>query len=214
MVNKLKNGIVFIKTPKSSSTTVASYLKILSNFKPLFKLRTFEEQNQFPDKGSVNLQHLKWRDVNQDMIDINNMAVISCIREPLSRMKSHFRHKRDKEGHFHLYGNDFGTWYENCHLNTKLENGDVNLDNYISQYWGISDVNQIKNRFDFIFITEYMNKSTSLFSNKTGIQFESTIKNISDTTDELLITKEQEELFIESNKLDYEIYEFVINNYL
>lgn len=210
MVNKIKNGIVFIKTPKCGTETVSHHLSILANSQ-LFKLKTTDIQGEFPDKGYVNLQHLQWKEINHDLIKAENRAIISCIRNPLTRMMSHYRHLRDSENRYSEYGSDFGSWYAENYHNTNLEKGYNGLDNYISKYMGITKLSDIDN-YDFIFVLEQLDDYVDEFSKKTGVNFVNQTKNKSNSSDRLLINREQFDLFAKNNKLDYDIYTHIIKN--
>ena len=210
MVNKIKNGIVFIKTSKCGTETVSHHLNTLAN-SPLFRLKTTDEQGIFPEKGYVNLQHIQWSDINYDLVKLENRAIISCVRNPLTRMMSHYRHLRDSENRYQKYGSDFGSWYAENYHNTNLEKGYNGLDNYLSKYMGIYEISDI-DKYDFIFVLEKIDYCVIEFTKQTGIEFKPKLKNKAITNDRLLINRKQINLFEKNNKLDYDIYNHILIN--
>lgn len=216
MVNKIRNGIVWIRTPKCATTTIAEHLEGFCEWKNMKYISQYEH-NAIPPQKYINLGHLWAGDVNWDVLISDDRGIMGSIRNPLSRFLSHYKHLL-KDGRYGDYGSDVSSFYLNNYDKEHLEDSFRGLDNYMCKYLKVGDdlawdSSLVKSRYDFFTVTEFMDSSLNKFEKLTGYTFpnKTLIKNKSESN--LIITNEFLELFKSRNKNDYELYDFVISEY-
>ena len=209
MVNKIKNGIVWVRTPKCATSTMAIHLQNFCEHKKIKFTASTEHGSMAPNKY-VNLGHLWEGMVNWDVAFREKRLVMGSIRNPLDRFLSHYKHFL-RDGRYPEYGNNVSKFYLENHHNTHLESEFRGIDNYLSKYLG--DKSKIKERYDFFTVSEYLNDSLKKFENIVKYTFKnkSLVENKTDFS--LILTDEFVKLFEERNKDDYELYEYVITEY-
>ena len=216
MVNKIKNGIVWIRTPKCSTSTIRVHLQRFSNWMNL-KITDSFSHDSFPLKKFINLGHLWAEDVNWDVVKNDNRFVMGSIRNPLDRFLSHYKHHL-REGRYPQYDNDVSSFYLENYHNTHFEPYFRGMDNYLCKYLGIGDDKSwnkdlILDRYDFFTVTEYLKESLVKFENITGYSFEDKDLVKNNTEYSLILTDEFINKFKELNKNDFDLYEFILKKY-
>ena len=216
MVNKIKNGIVWVRTPKCATSTIAVHLQNFGEWKDINSTQSNDHGSMAP-KNWINLGHLWSGDVNWDIVKQESRGVVGSIRNPLDRFLSHYKHHLRDNRH-QTHGNDVSLYYLNNHHIEHLESVFRGMDNYLCKYLGVGDDDKwdselLKSRYDFFTVSEQLEKSLKKFEKLTGYTFEnkSLTENKTETT--LIQTDEFIELFKERNKNDYELYDFIINHY-
>ena len=216
MVNKIRNGIIWIRTPKCATTTMAVHLRNFCDWNSM-KYTPSTIHNIEPPKNQINLGHLRVSDVNWDIIRSENRGVMGSIRDPLDRFLSHYKHNR-REGWYSQYENNISSFYLENYDNTHFEDTFRGMDNYLCKYLGVGDDDTwdeslLKERYDYFTVSEDLPKSLIKFEKLTGYTFEnkSLIHNSIDS--ELIQTDEFIKTFKNRNKNDYELYNFILNYY-
>jgi hypothetical protein len=209
MVNKIKNGIVWVRTPKCATSTMAVHLQNFCEDRKM-KFTASTEHGSMAPTRYVNLGHLWEGMVNWNVAFREKRLVMGSIRNPLDRFLSHYKHHL-RDGRYPEYGNNVSKFYLENHHNTHLESEFRGMDNYLSKYLG--DKSKIKERYDFFTVSEYFNDSLEKLENIINYTFDnkSLVENKTDFN--LIITDEFINLFEKHNKDDYELYDFVIKNY-
>tara|TARA_B110000858_G_C17748381_1_gene448445 strand:- start:482 stop:1150 length:669 start_codon:yes stop_codon:yes gene_type:complete len=216
MVNKIRNGIVWVRTPKCATSTMAVHLQNFCEWKGM-KYVSSNIHNSEPPKNQINLGHLRISDVNWDVINNENRGVMGSIRDPLTRFVSHYKHNR-REGWYEKYENNVSSFYlENCD-NTHFEDTFRGMDNYLCKYLGVGDdvkwdESLLKERYDYFTVSEDLPKSLSKFEKLTGYTFENKSLIYNSIDSELIQTDEFIKTFKDRNKNDYELYNFILNYY-
>jgi len=216
MVNKTKNGIVWIRTPKCATSTLFEHL---SNYADNFSIPYTERMSHdvFPPKKYINLGHLWAGEVNWDVVRNEKRAVISSVRHPLDRFLSHYKHNLNL-GRYNQYGNDVSSFYLENYHNTHFERYFRGMDNYLCKYLDVGnddgfDKDIIMARYDFITVAEYLKESLIKFENIVGYKFQNKDLILNSTEYNLIISDEFLDLFNKNNKSDLELYQFVLKHY-
>ncbi len=216
MVNKIRNGIVWVRTPKCATTTIAHHIKKFCIWKGIEYIDELEH-GIMPGKGIVNLGHLWSGDVNWNVVKQESRGVMGSVRHPLSRFLSHYKHHL-REDRYKQYDDNVSLFYLENYHNTHFEPYFRGMDNYICKYLGVGDDDTWSSeavllKYDFLTVAEKMEQSLVKFQNFTGYKFEDKdlIKNKTDK--DLIITNEFVELFEERNKNDYELYDFTLKHF-
>ena len=216
MVNKMKNGIVWVRTPKCATTTMSEHLEGFCKWKGVRYIPQNEHGLMAPI-NFVNLGHLWGGDVNWDTVKREQRGVMGSVRNPLNRFLSHYKHHL-REGRNFEYGNDVSSFYLENYNREHFEDAFRGIDNYLCKYLNVGDDNSwdsslIKERYDFFTITEQFENSLVQFEKLTGysVPNKELVKNKTEST--LVLTNEFLELFKERNKNDFELYNFVISEY-
>ena len=216
MVNKIRNGVIWIRTPKCATSTMAVHLESFCNWKKM-KFTSSNDHNSTPPSNYINLGHLWGGNVNWDVITRENRGVMGSVRNPLDRFLSHYKHhlRDDRNAQ---YGNDVSSFYLQNYKVEHFEDVFRGLDNYLCKYLGVGDdiswdSQLLKSRYDYFTVTEYFNKSLEKFEKLTGYKFENKELIENKTENSLILTDEFLELFKERNKNDFELYEFIIESY-
>lgn len=214
----MRYNILFIKTAKTATESIRFHLQEYAQ-KELLTVNDgffegFFNMNQF----NVNTHHIKSdeRYLNHfyNSIDPNLHTLrISSVRNPLQRLYSHYCYNHPK----HREGMDFNEWYIKT-MNGEIEdrwqhpeNGDKTT-NYMAGYMGINSIDELWEKYDFIFIKEFFQESLNSFGNLIDFQFSVEKK----TNFNPLSKKDYEfsseviELFNRNNELDIEIYNEVV----
>ena len=217
MVNKIKNGIIWIRTPKCATSTVAIHLENFCKWKGMRYTPSTEHNSMAPNKYA-NLGHLWGGNVNWDVIHREDRAVIGSIRNPLDRFISHYKH-HVKLKKYISYEDDVSSFYLENYHNTHFENFFKGLDNYLCKYLGIGDdkgwdKQLLDDRYDLIFASEYIPQGLDKFEKFTGYTFENKdLKENVNSDKKQIITHEFLELFRQNNRNDYELYNYVVEKY-
>ena len=209
MVNKIKNGIVWVRTPKCATTTMSIHLQNFCEYKKI-KFTAANEHGSMAPTRYVNLGHLWEGMVNWDVTIREKRFVMGSIRHPLGRFLSHYKHHL-RENRYKEYGNNVSKFYLENYHNTHFESDFRGIDNYLTKYLG--DISKIKERYDFFTVSEYFEKSLEKLENIINYTFDNKSLVENKTEFPLIITDEFVKLFEERNKDDYELYDFVIKNY-
>ena len=218
MVNKIRNGVVWIRTTKCATSTTAIHLQKFCEWKKM-KFISSEEHGSAPPPNYMNLGHLWAGHVNWNVVKRNDMGIMGSIRNPLDRFLSHYKHHTIQEGRFTQYGDDASSFYLENFDNTHFEKDFRGIDNYLTKYLQVGtdrklDTKLIKERYDFFFVAEEMEKSLVKFEKLTGYTFANKdIRENVTKNDKLIITDEFIEKFTENNQIDYQLYEYVIKEY-
>lgn len=218
MVNKIRNGVVWIRTPKCATTTTAIHLQSFCEWKKM-KYLSVDEHGSVPPPNYMNLGHIWAGNVNWNTIKRTDMGSMASIRNPLDRFISHYKHHTIQEGRFGQYGDDISSFYLENFSNTHFENYFRGMDNYIAKYLDVItkeklDIKLVKERYDFFVVAEDIDKSLMKFERLTGYTFNNKDirENVTQNTN-LIITDEFVKKFKENNQIDYQLYEYVIKEY-
>lgn len=213
----MKRNILFIKTAKTATESIRHHLKEYARAEGLKVndgfFRTFFSNKNF----NVNTHHIPHREeyINHfyNSIDSELKTIrISSVREPLQRLYSHYCY-----GHpYFKKGMDFNEWYVKT-INGEIEDrwpaerhGDRTT-NYMAHYMGIESIDQIWEKYDFIFVKEYFKPSLELFGGMIGYQFteQKKVNANPHSKKDYVFTQEVIDLFNEHNQLDIQIYKEV-----
>lgn len=218
MVNKIRNGIVWISTPKCATSTCAKHLEEFCDWKGM----KYTERNRhgvMAPKNYVNLGHLFSGDVNWEVVKNDDRAVIGSIRNPMDRFISHYLHHISFGDRFKGYEKNVSKFYLENNGNTTFEEGFGTLNNYMVKYLGVGDdevwdSELLKKKYDFFFVSEEIPQSLENFKKYTGYNFKNKeLKtNITDKP-RIYKSKKFKEEFIKNNENDYELYNFILENY-
>lgn len=218
MVNRLKNGIVWIRTPKCATTTLSVHFEKFCKWKKM-KYTPSTEHNFMPPTYYMNLGHLWAGSVNWDTVKRESRGVMASIRNPLDRFISHYKHNVEIDNRFKNYDTNVSSFYlENFH-NTHFEPMFRGMDNYLCKYLGIGDDSGwdkklFDKRYNFIFVTKYIKEGLENFEKLTEYNFEHKdfVTNTTSDTPQI-ITDEFINKFKDNNKNDYELYNYVLEKY-
>lgn len=216
MVNKIRNGVVWIRTPKCATSTIAKHLENFCNWKGM-KYTPHDLHGDMAPTNFINLGHLYSGDVNWQVTLQENRGVMGSIRNPLDRFISHYKH-RVKLGMLSNIKN-ISSQYINHFDSMHFESYFRGVDNYLCKYLGVGDDNGwskelLDERYDFFFVSEYLHQSLEKFEKLTGYTFENKGDkvNVSDNFG-INLTDDFLETFKENNKNDYELYNYIIEKY-
>ena len=123
MVNKIKNGIVWVRTPKCATSTMAIHLQNFCEHKKI-KFTSATEHGSMAPTRYVNLGHLWEGMVNWDVTIREKRFVMGSIRHPLNRFLSHYKHYVFRERRFQDYIKDISSFYLENYHNTHFEDKD------------------------------------------------------------------------------------------
>ena len=216
MVNKIKNGIVWVRTPKCATSTMAVHLQNFCEHKKIKFTDSTEHGSMAPNKY-VNLGHLWEGMVNWNVAFREKRLVMGSIRNPLDRFLSHYKHHL-RDGRYPDYGNNVSKFYLENHHNSHLESEFRGMDNYLCKYLGVGNDKSwnkdlVSDRYDFFTVTEYLKESLIKLENVTGYSFEDKDLVKNNTEYNLILTDEFISKFKELNKNDFELYEFILKQY-
>lgn len=216
MVNKIRNGVVWIRTPKCGTTTIAEHLEKFCNWKGMKYTSEYEHSNVAPI-NYFNLGHLWAGDVNWEVIKIEQRGVMASIRNPLDRFLSHYKHHL-MEGRYLQYGNDVSSFYLENYDKENFESSFRGLDNYLCKYLSVGDdikwdSSLLKKRYDYFTVSEHLQQSLNKFEKLTGysVPNKELVKN--KTEYKLVLNDNFLKLFNDRNKNDFELYNYVLENY-
>lgn len=216
MVNKIRNGIVWIRTPKCATSTLAVHFENFCKWRGMkYTLNT--EHNSMPPSNFFNLGHLWGGNVNWDVVKRENRGVISSIRNPLDRFLSHYKHHL-RDGRHNQYKNDVSSYYLGNYKLEHFEDSFRGMDNYLCKYLSVGNdegwnVELLNEKYDLIFVSEYLSDGLQRFEKMTGYSFENKDSVYNKTETNLIITDEFIDKFKENNKNDYELYNYVLEKY-
>ncbi len=138
-----------------------------------------------------------------------NLKLITCIREPLDRLISHYYYSNS-----HRKTMDFNSYYRlYMDKNEGWDQERIRTNNYMSKYLGFKNINEIteeniSKRYLFILILEFIDlgylKLSKILNETDNISYKKLNCNKErkkDNLDDNLLTE-----FYERNKMDYELY--------
>jgi hypothetical protein len=226
-------NFLYIKTPKTASELIKRYLRLYGDAAELKRnpnaLGGFYEMDFF----EYSCEHIMMLPkVLKHFFTKNNRQldslILTSVRNPLDRMFSHYYFSN-------IYKNqmDFNEWYLNYHNNTlrgihfgwepnnnlgHFEPQYDNLDNYQLQYLGLMNPKNIFVLYDYVFITEKVEEQFNDFEKIVDYKFnryqgEKKINNNINYPDEIIISEEVKNIFMERNQKDYELYDYVNKHY-
>jgi len=216
MINKIKNGIVWIRTPKCATSTIAIHLEDFCKSNQI-KFTSSTEHGSMAPINYANLGHLWGGMVNWDIVKKENRLVIGSVRNPLHRFLSHYKHHlRDRR--YQEYGNDVSSFYLENYHNTHFESDFRGMDNYLCKYLGVGDdkgwdKKLVKEKYDFIFISEKLKEGLEKFESIFNYSFDDKDYKTNTIDKKLIITPEFFKLFEERNKYDFELYNYIEHEY-
>lgn len=211
------NSFVLIKLPKTGTETLKDYLyttfinkgytdnEILNV--PYDEIMKKTEEKKY----IISINHINYNDIyikHLNKIMKYDLKLITCIREPLDRLISHYYYSNS-----HRKTMDFNCYYR-LYMD-KDEGWDqekIRTNNYMSKYLGFKNINEIteeniSKRYSFILILEFIDlgylklskilKTDNISYKKLNCNKERKKDNLDDN----LLTE-----FYERNKMDYELY--------
>lgn len=219
----MKTNLIYIKTLKTYSESTAKSLEDFSNDNDLLYTRLpFFLIDKINEKFNVSAGHIpyqkKYLDVLNKYVDKEyNIFWLTTLREPLQRAISQYY-----SAYYIHYKIPFNLFYKReGHKSKARSNNIVNdpLNNSMSWYAGfdkIDDINEksIKERFDFIIISEQYKKSLNILSKMLDYNFKEYTLNITKRDGDKNVTDDVLRKFKENNKLDYKLYNFAKKIYL
>lgn len=216
MVNKIPNGIVWVRTPKCATTTLAIQFEKFCKYSNI-KTTLEGEHNIMAPVKYMNLGHLYSGDINWDVVKSQDRLVIGSVRHPLKRFLSHYKHHL-REGRYKQYGEDVSSFYLENYDNTHFESFIRTMDNYLTKYLGVGDDtkwdgNLVLEKYDFFTLTENIQETYKKFKKISGYTIEDVDLKENSTKYNLKITDKFLKLFESRNISDYELFDFIIKNY-
>lgn len=217
----MRYNILFIKTAKTATESIRRYLIEYANFE-LLGINDGNFNNfYFNSNFNINTNHIlpteDYLNHFYNSID-NNLPIlrISSVREPLKRLYSHYCYGHPK----FKQGMDFNEWYIKVCKGELLDEWIVpqwgdRTDNYMWNYMGLSSLDDLEEKYDFIFIKERFSESLNHFGNLLNYKFiEKDIinKNPKSKTD-YKFDDEVVSLFNERNQKDILLYNKVVSNF-
>jgi hypothetical protein len=226
-------NFLYIKTPKTASELIKRYLRLYGDAAELKRnpntLGEFYEMDSF----EYSCEHIMMSPkVLKHFFTKNNRQldslILTSVRDPLERMVSHYYFSN-----IHKTEMDFNEWYLKYHQgtlskmkfgwkpNNKLGHGDpvyTNLDNYQLQYMGLENSKNVFILYDYVFIAEKVEEQFDDFEKVVDYKFnrydgEKKINHNKNYPDEIIISEEVKNIFMERNQKDYQLYDYVYKNY-
>ena len=208
-----KTNIIYLKTPKTGSSSIRNALIQYCNKHGLTHINK-TPNNILQHVGGIgaSLGHMPYEDkyinfIKSRMDKGNKTLLITSIREPLSRFISNFRYT--------VKGHNFNNFYKNKEL---PKSWDKMSDNLMARYFGfhkLEDITEenIRNRFDHVIIAEDYDNSLTKLSEMLGYDLKSVKVNITKGKKEIKVTEETLALFKKRNELDYKLYDLCVKIY-
>ena len=216
-VFKNKTKILFLHIPKTGGTAVKKALK--KEFKPnelqlIYGLDSFKSgvRDFASNKKKLAIGHFGWEPDMKGMF--KNTFKMTFLRHPVARVISHYWHfqRSPHEGDQYLIGMSFEDFLETPfaqNWQTKRLGGGL-YDNSVSDDMCFAEaLENVESRFEFIGITEEMEKSAVLLRQKLSLEI-GVIKQKNVNPEK---AKEQEmaekygEAILVKNQLDLKLYE-------
>jgi hypothetical protein len=228
-----KFNFLYIKTPKTASELIKRYLRLYGNAAELtrnsnslgeyFEINFFEYSCEHIMMTPKVLKHFFSK--NNRQLD---SLILTSVRNPLDRMVSHYYFSNIYKTQM-----DFNEWYLNYHHN-KLPNSQFgwkpnnklgyfepvyhNLDNYQLQYIGLMEPNNVFVLYDYVFISEKVEEQFDEFEKVVDYKFaryegEKKINHNKNYPEEIVISEEVKNIFMERNQKDYVLYDYVYKHY-
>jgi len=218
--------IVFIRTPKTGSTSIKMMLKKYAEECGLkvfyrFHQAIFDKVEDPP--YDLSLHHVVYNARNMKRLKrvLPGCVCISSVRDPIEQARSHYHHigPLGPINRFAANGMSFEEWYVKC----KDLEGDyagwkdsVSLrhwtHNTMATFMGFSDITEVRpnilgDRYAFIFVLEHMELSMRVFSDLLGWKPDTIEKWRVASYDKGEIDEKVRNMFRERNELDYAVYE-------
>ena len=216
----------YIRTPKTASTTIKFMLRGYAadnNMKVLYR----SHESVFAELEApfdVSLHHLvhKEKNVNRMKELMPGHVVITSVRDPLQRARSHYNHisPAGPVNEFAKQGVPYHEWY----LRNKGEEGKAAgwknpkelrhfTNNVMALFMGYYSMDELHfdlfaRRYAFVFVAEEMELSWKVFSALVGWKANTIEKMRVAAYDKSPVPPEVEQAFRERNELDYAIYDF------
>ena len=217
-----KFNIFFSKVPKTGTESIKRHLinyasenGLICNdgaYEDFFITKNFNiTTNHFNVKNKEYLNHFN------NSIDKNLDTIkIASIRKPIERLYSHFCYAID----CHNFNDRYVNFVKNKMSEESLGWSSIDLkrghktNNYISEYLGINSVDEIESKYDFFFVQELMDESLLKFGKIIDYDFKKIdIINKTKNKPDIVFDDLTIELFNENNKLDNEIYDYILKNF-
>lgn len=217
----MRNNILFIKTAKCATESIRLHLKEYAND----NLLTVNDRNFnsffFNNDFNINTNHIWYNEKTLNhfysSIDDNLPTLrISAVRNPLKRLYSHYCFGHPK----FLEGMDFNEWYIKV-AKGELDDGWVvpewgdRTNNYMWNYMGLESLDEIEEKYDFIFIKEHFKESLNRFSQILDYKFSKEKKRNFNpkSKKDYIFDSEVISLFEERNQKDIKLYSTVLKNF-
>jgi len=218
----MKANIFFIKTAKCATESIRKHLFQYAISQELKVNDANYEKFFLYGPFNINTNHI----LNEDRyhkhfyreIDKNLPIIrISAVRNPLERLYSHYCY-----GHrFFREGLDFNEWYLGQCKGTISDGWEAHhwgdrTDNYMSNYMGIESLDDIREKYDFIFIKEHFSDSLKNFGKLLEYDFKplESFENVNPNTDSnYKFDSEVLSLFEERNEKDILLYKQVLKEF-
>lgn len=213
-----KYNILYGKVPKTGSEYIRNQLNQYAKDNSLVCNDNGYEGFNLKKKFNITTNHFNITDDNikhfYDSIDVNLPTLkVASIRKPIDRLYSHFCYSigcgNFNERYVNFVKNKMSEeslgWYP-----IDLKRGHK-TNNYISKYLGINSIDEIESKYDFFFVQELMDESFLKFGKIIGYDFKKTdITNKTKNKTEILYDDLTIQIFNENNRLDNDIYDYVI----
>lgn len=217
----MKNNILFIKTAKCATESIRRHLIDYAKSESLTvndgKYNEFFQINKF----NLNTNHILFNGEYlthfYNSIDKKLPTIrITSVRNPLKRLYSHYCF-----GHPAFYRKmDFNEWY------VKVAKGKLNdnwvvpqwgdrTDNYMWNYLGLNSLDELEEKYDFIFIKEKFSECLDDFGKKIDYDFKGEYNNNRNpkSKKDYKFDSETIALFEERNEKDIKLYNKVLKNF-
>lgn len=217
----MRSNILFIKTSKCATESIRLNLFEYAESE-LLTVNDGNYDNFFSNSSfNINTNHI-WYDEKSlnhfyNSIDKNLPTLrVSSVREPMKRLYSHYCFGHPK----FLQGMDFNEWYLKV-CKGELEDewivpqwGD-RTDNYMWNYMGLNSLDELEEKYDFIFIKERFSDSLNKFGELLKYKFTDIPKvNINPKSKkDYQFDSEVLSLFEERNQKDISLYNKVLNHF-
>lgn len=214
----MKTNIFFIKTAKTATESIKDCLIEYAHSQNLILNNQAYDDFFSINKFNINTNHVfcNEKSLNHFLNSIDPsypVLKISSVRNPLERLYSHYCF-----GHPYFKGGmDFNEWYIKT-MRGELEDkwnvpqlGD-RTNNYMVNYMGINHLDELEEKYDFIFIKEHFTESLEKFGKLLNYKFKSEPKKNINPKSKKNYQFDQEviDLFKENNQKDIELYNKVV----
>lgn len=213
-------SVIFIKTPKCASGSVASMLSAFcdANHKTRLTLANdsiFEARDKIYD---MSLNHVpferRYMEHLRSLMRGDDVLFLSCVREPLSRSVSHYYYSNQLR-----YEIDYNVWYQGNFAKDPVSAGwflplKEMVNNQMAWYMGFHSeaeisLRNLRSRYRFVFVAERMKESLWTFREMFPMFRDYRLEriNVGDCSfRESDVNGETRRLFLENNALDYKLY--------
>lgn len=216
-VFKNKTKILFLHIPKTGGTAVKKALK--KEFKPnevqlIYGLNNFRSgvRDFASNKKKLAIGHFGWESDMEGMF--KNTFKMTFLRHPVARVISHYWHfqRSPHEGDQYLVGMSFEDFLETPfaqNWQTKRLGGALYDSSLSDDFCFAEALKNVESRFDFVGITEEMEKSAELLSQKLSLDIGPVKqKNVNpEKAKEQEMAEKYGEAILAKNQLDLQLYQ-------